>query len=235
MTPQTYKLIYTVILEGLKVGFCYAVLLGPVNALAIRRGITRGFQQTVGVGAGAALVDAIWAYLVFIGLLKDGIVGVGKIIVWGLCAIFLLYLAYSMLMEIRDNPEMMDHPRVRKQVQFIDDSFVMGFLIAATNPFTLLWWVGWVGAFLGAMQLAGPIDIAGGAATSFFSAVLVSEMAWFFCLGLAVHHSRNLFDRKALKGIKWVCGLILLGYYLFMAGKVVMNLIHTGGASFIKP
>src|SRR5579871_1385624 len=111
MTPETYKLIYIAITQGLVMGFCTAPLLGPINALAIRRGVVRGFQQTIGVGAGAALVDAACAYLVFAGLLKVGIVGIGKVILWGLCAVFLLYLAYSMLMEIRENPEMMDHPR----------------------------------------------------------------------------------------------------------------------------
>jgi threonine/homoserine/homoserine lactone efflux protein len=231
MTPQTYRLIYIAITQGLVLGFCTAPLIGPVNALAVRRGIVGGFQQTLGVGAGAALVDAAWAYLVFAGLLKVGIVGVGKIIVWGLSAVFLLYLAYSMLTEIRDNPEMLQNPKVRNQIQFLDDSFVMGFLIAATNPFTLLYWIGMVGT----LQLSGNIELTGGAATSFFSAVLVSEGIWFFCLGLGVHYSRNLFDRRVLRALSWVSGVILLGYYLFMAFKVAINLLHTGGASLIAP
>ena len=231
MTPETYKLIYIAITQGLVLGFCTAPLLGPINALAVRRGIMGSIQDTIGVGAGAALVDASCAYLVFAGLLKVGIVGVGKIILWGLCAVFLIYLAYSTLMEIRDDPEMMGSPKIRRQIQFIDDPFVMGFLIAATNPFTLLYWIGMVST----LQLSGNIDLTGGAATSFFSAVLVSEMAWYLCLGFAVHYSRNLFDRRALKGITWTCGIVLLGYYLFMAGKVAMNLVHTGGAPFIHP
>ena len=199
----------------------------PINALAVHRGIMGGIQQTVGVGAGGAMVDALCAYVVFAGLMRVGFTGSWKIVLWGLCAIFLLYLAYSTLIEIRDSPE--TTRAVRKQVQFIDDSFVLGALIAATNPFTLLYWIGMVGT----LQLAGKVELTGGAATSFFSAVLVSEMAWYICLGIAVHYSRNLFDRKALRIISWVCGLVLLVYYLFMAGKVGMNLIHTGGAPFI--
>lgn len=229
MTPETYKLIYVAITQGLILGFCTAPLLGPINALAIRRGITGGMQQAIGVGAGGAVVDAFCAYVVFAGLSKVGFTGAWKIILWGFCAIFLIYLAYSILIEIRDNPE--SSTKVRKQVQFIDDSFVMGFLIAATNPFTLLYWIGMVGT----LQLSGHIEMAGGAATSFFSAVLVSEMAWYICLGMAVHYSRNLFDRKALRIITWTCGIVLLGYYLFMAGKVAMNLIHTGGSSLVQP
>src|SRR5579871_3199580 len=93
MTPETFTLFYKAITQGLIMGFCTAALLGPVNALAVRRGIVSGFQQTIGVGAGAAVVDAIWAYVVFAGLIKVGIVGTGKIVVWCLCVVFLLYLA----------------------------------------------------------------------------------------------------------------------------------------------
>jgi len=228
MNLESYQLIYPAISKGLFFGFCYAVLIGPVNALAIRRGILGGFQQAFFVGLGAALVDATCAYVVYAGFLKMGFTGAGKILLWSLCAIFLIYLAYSTLVEIQENPE--STSAVRKQVQFIDHPFVMGFIIEATNPFTLFWWIGAVVT----LQVPGNIDIAGGAATSFFSAVLVSELVWFFFLGMGVHHSRNLFNRKALKAITWGCGFLLLFYYVFMAIKVIMNLIHTGGASFLK-
>ena len=230
MDMDSYKLMYVAITQGLILGFCNAALIGPVNALSIRRGIVGGFQQAFGAGAGAALVDAACAYAVFAGLLKVGFSGAWKIILWGLCAIVLLYLAYTMLADIRDNPEMSASPKVRKQIQFLDDSFVMGVLIAATNPFTLLRWIG----FVGTLQLSGNIELTGGGATCFFSAILVSELVWFLGLGLVVHYSRNLFDRKVLRIIVWTCGIFLLAYYLFMAVKVALNLVHTGGAPFLQ-
>jgi threonine/homoserine/homoserine lactone efflux protein len=226
MWNETFKLIYIAITQGLIFGFGSAILIGPVNFLAIRRGIIGGFQQTFMVGAGAALVDASFAYIVFVGISKDGIVGVGKIIVWGISALFLLFLAYSVLTEIRENPEAMENITVRKQIQWLDNSFVMGLLLVATNPFALIWWVGWVST----LQLSGNIPLTGGAATCFFSAVLGSELIWYSCLGLGVHYTRNLFNRKALTIISWICGLGMLVYFLLYAAKVVVNLIHTGGA-----
>jgi L-lysine exporter family protein LysE/ArgO len=225
MTSEMFKLIYAAITQGLIIGFCTATLIGPVNFMAIRKGILGGFQELFMVGLGAAFVDASFAYIVFAGLSKDGIVGAGKLIIWGISVVFLLYLAYSLFLEIREDPNTTS--AVKKQTQFIDNSFVMGFLIAASNPFTLIYWVGMVGT----LQLSGDIDLAGGAATTFFSAVLVSEMVWFVALGIAVHYSRNLFNRHMLKTITWFFGLLLFGYYVFMASKVVLNLIHTGGAA----
>ncbi len=232
-TNETVKLIYAAITQGLIIGFCTAAMIGPVNFLAIRRGILGGFQQTFLVGAGAAVMDALCAYAVFVGLAHEGFGGSWKFILFAICVIFLLYLAYSMLMEIRDSPEAQANSSLRRQVQWLDNSFVMGFILNATNPFTLLRWIGWVGTMqVYQYQVSGPIALMGGAATTFFSAVLVSELIWFFCLGMGVHYSRNLFNRKALTFITWICGLGLFFYYLFMATKVALNLIHTGGAPF---
>jgi L-lysine exporter family protein LysE/ArgO len=225
MSNEVFNLVHTANTQGLIFGFCYAISIGPVNFLAIRRGILNGFQELFMVGLGAAFVDASFAYIVFAGLSKDGIVGALKLIIWGISLVFLLYLAYSIFLEIREDPNTTS--AVKKQTQFIDNSFVMGFLIAASNPYTLIYWVGMVGT----LQLSGNVDLAGGAATSFFSAVLVSELVWFMALGIAVHYSRNLFNRHMLKKITWSFGLLLFGYYVFMATKVVMNLIHTGGAA----
>jgi threonine/homoserine/homoserine lactone efflux protein len=227
MWNETFNLINLAITKGLIFGFSSAVLIGPVNFLAIRRGIIGGFQQTFMVGAGAALVDASFAYIVFVGISKEGIVGVGKIIIWGISALFLIFLAYSILTEIRENPEAMENITVRKQVQWLDNSFVMGLLLVATNPFSLIWWVG----LLSTVQLSGNIDYTGGAATSFFSAVLVSELIWYSCLGLGVHKTRNLFNRRALTVISWICGLGMLVYFLLYVVKVVVNLVMHGGAA----
>src|SRR5580658_8828674 len=134
MTSQTFLLVYKAITQGLIIGFCTAALIGPINFMAVRRGILGGFQQTFLVGAGAALVDATCAYAVFSGLLKVGFSGLWKIILWGICAVFLLYLAYAFLNEVRDSPEIMENTNVQKQTQFVDDPFVMGLLLAGSNP-----------------------------------------------------------------------------------------------------
>jgi threonine/homoserine/homoserine lactone efflux protein len=224
MTNEMFYLVHTASTQGLIFGFCYAISIGPVNFLAIRRGILTGFQELFLVGLGAAFVDASFAYIVFAGLAREGMAGAEKIIIWGVSVMFLLYLAYSVFLEIREDPNATS--AVKKQIQFIDNSFIMGFLIAASNPFTLIYWVGMVGT----LQLSGNVDLTGGAATSFFSAVLVSELVWFMALGIAVHYSRNLFNRHMLKTITRFFGFLLLFYYVFMAAKVVLNLIHTGGA-----
>ena len=230
MESSDFKLFYIALTQGLVLGFCAAAMIGAVNLMVVRRGIMGGFQKAFLVGAGAALVDAACAYAVFAGLAKVGFTGAWKVILFGICIIFLLYLAYGTLTEIRSSPEAMGNVKLTKQTQWIENPFVIGFLLDATNPWTLIRWIGMVGALQLYQYTTGEIDMVGGAATTFFSAVLVSELVWFFCLGAAVHYSRNLFNRKALRNITWGFGLLLVFYYLFIAVKVILDLYHNWGA-----
>ncbi len=219
-----FPLVYQAITQGLIWGFCTAALIGPVNFMAVRRGILGGFQQTVFVGAGSALVDAICAYLVFTGLIQLGYYGAWKIVLWGVGIILILYIAYATLMEIGDNPEMTRSVKIKSQLQIFEHPTMVGFILAASNPFTLIYWIGVVGT----LKLSGFVDFTGRAATSFFSAVLVGEMIWFLLLGIGVHHSRNLFNPKWLNRISYASAVLIIGYGLFMAAKIIGSLVSTG-------
>jgi len=221
-----FPLVYKAITQGLVWGFCTAALIGPVNFLAVRRGILRGFQSLLFVGAGAALVDAVCAYLVFTGLIQMGYYGIWKIVLWGVAIILILFIVYAMVMDISDNPEMSRSGRVKDQLRFFDHPFILGFLLAASNPFTLIYWIGVVST----LKLSASIDFTGRAATSFFSAVLVGEMVWFFLLGIGVHHSRNLFNPKWLDRISRAAAVLIIGYGVYMVAKIVSGLIMTGTA-----
>lgn len=221
-----FPIVYQAITQGLIWGFCTAALIGPINFLAVRRGILYGFPQVLLVGAGAALVDATCAYLVFAGLVVMGFTGIWKIVLWGIGVILILFIVHAMIMDISDNPEMTRSGKVKDQLRFFDHSLVLGFLLAASNPFTLIYWIGVVST----LKLSASIDFTGRAATSFFSSVLVGEMVWFFLLGIAVHHSRNLFNTKWLNRISLTAAILIVGYGFFMAAKIVANLVSTGAA-----
>jgi len=58
--------------------------------------------------------------------------------------------------------------------------------------------------------------------------VLVGEMIWFLLLGIGVHHSRNLFNPKWLNRISYASAVLIIGYGLFMAAKIIGSLVSTG-------
>jgi|GEM_PF-1070864 threonine/homoserine/homoserine lactone efflux protein len=226
-------LLYQALTKGLLIGFATAAMIGPVNVMVFRREILFGFKSGWQVGIGAALVDAFTAYMVFSGLLRVGFQDVWKILLWGIGIVLMLYVAFSVLTELRYNPFLAQDARVKVKTAFLDQSVVMGMLLVGTNPFTLLYWMGMVSAMH--LSESMPVDPAGRAATTFFSAVLVGEIGWYGLLTYAVHKTRNLFDRKWLSRISLLSGLFLVGYVLFMVTKVVLHLVNTGGMPFSFP
>jgi len=233
MAPEAFNLLYAALTQGLILGFATAAMIGPVNLMVVRKGILEGFQPAFLTGAGAALMDALCAYLVLTGILRVGFSGTWKILIWGIGVVLILYIGYSVLTEIRDNPELSQSAKVDRQTAFIEKPFVMGFLLVGSNPFALFWWVGLVSTLH--LSAAVPPDPTGRGATSFFSSVLMGELAWYALVSWGVHQTRNLFNRKWLTRISWVSGLGLLVYVLFMATKVVVHLIENGGMPFVLP
>jgi threonine/homoserine/homoserine lactone efflux protein len=226
-------LLYQALTQGLIIGFATAAMIGPVNVMVLRRGVLGSYQSGAWVGVGAALADAFTAYAVFSGLLRVGFHGIWKILLWGIGAVLILYIAYTVLTELRNNPFLAQDVRVKSQTAFLDKPLVMGMLLVATNPFTLFYWMIMVSTLH--LSESMPIDPTGRAATTLFSAVLMGELGWYGLLTYAVHKTKNLFDRKWLSRISLVSGLILLGYALFMVTKVVWHLADTGGTPFEFP
>jgi threonine/homoserine/homoserine lactone efflux protein len=222
---SSFHLIYRALTQGLLIGFCTATLIGPVNLMAVRRGILEGFQSVFFIGVGSALVDALCAYFVFAGLLKEGLVGFWKVIIWGIGCILLLYVIYGVLIDVRDTMSTGESETLKTQVQIIDNPLVLGLLLAGSNPFTLIYWVGVVSS----LQFSKSIGLTSEAAVSFFSAILVSELVWFFILGLGIHWGRNLLNPKWLRRVSWISAVCLIIYGLFIVIKIALNLIHTGG------
>jgi putative LysE/RhtB family amino acid efflux pump len=230
--PETY-LIYQALTQGLIIGFATAAMIGPVNAMVLRRGILHGYQSGWLVGTGAALADAFTAYAVFSGLLRVGFHGIWKILLWGIGAVLILYIGYLILAEIRDNPSFAQDARVKSQTAFLDRPLVMGILLVVTNPFTLFYWMVMVSTLH--LSESMPVDPTGQAATTLFSAVLMGEIGWYSLLTFAVHKTRNLFNQQWLSRISLLSGLVLMGYALFMVTKVVIHLANNGGTPFSFP
>jgi threonine/homoserine/homoserine lactone efflux protein len=230
--PEEF-LLYQALTHGLIIGFATAAMIGPVNVMVLRRGVLDDYLSGWWVGLGAALVDAFTAYAVFSGLLRVGFHGLWKILLWGIGVVLILYIAYLVLAEIRDNPDLAENAKVESQTAFLDRPFVMGVLLVATNPFTLFYWMVMVSTLHLSETMS--VDPAGRAATTLFSAVLVGEVGWYSLLTFAVYKMKNLFDQIWLSRISKISGFFLVGYALFMATKVIVHLASNGGTPFQFP
>jgi threonine/homoserine/homoserine lactone efflux protein len=187
--------------EGLALGLILQISVGPVCIAVLHAGVTRGFRQAFAMVWGVALVDALYIVLSVVGITAIlQIDPVRKAI--GLAGVLLLlYFGIRYL-------------RAPAEVSRVDDggdtlfrSFTYGAGLTLTNPLTILFWAG----VLGAMMSAHTFNQVGGVV--YFAAGCVSATVVFLtAVALAGHFlERILSDRLAL-WLNRIVGVFLIGF-----------------------
>jgi threonine/homoserine/homoserine lactone efflux protein len=134
-------------LEGLGFGLILQISVGPVCVAVLHRGVSQGFRQAWAMVWGAALVDAGYILLSVAGvsaLLQAssvrravGLTGTLVLIYFGL-----RYLVAPA-----------DLSRLERRDASLWRSFTFGVGLTLTNPLTILFWAGVLGAMLSARGL----------------------------------------------------------------------------------
>lgn len=204
---------------GFVLGWSVAWPPGPINAEAIRRSLARRrLWPSYAVILGACVGDALWALLVGLGagaLLQAanvqhllGAVSVGLLLV--LSGLFLhgawrRYADHRAGLQSRP-PSAPDGSR---------GSFALGFTLAITGPWNLVFWLAVVGQADGtAHGLAGSLVIASG--------VLLGAATWGIILCVAVARLGSRFARPSWDiATQLVTGLLML----FFAARTAVRLM----------
>jgi chemosensory pili system protein ChpE len=127
-------------LVAFALGIAFAAPPGVVTAESIRRGLAGGFRQAALVGFGSLIGDAVYALLALTGLVNLLRYPVGQRLTAVAGGSILLFLAVSALRS-RDSPPKAFTSR---------GAFVAGALLSLTNPFAVVFWLGFGGALLSA-------------------------------------------------------------------------------------
>ena len=187
-------------LEGLGFGLILQVSVGPVCIAVLHKGLTQDFRHALSMVGGVALADALYIVLSVIGVSALLQIGPARSAV-GLAGALLL--AYFGLRYLRA-------PATTTHIQHSGDSLLRSFIFGAgltlTNPLTILFWAG----VLGAMMSAHTFGHAGGVvyfsagcvmASLFFLTAVARLMLWLnravglFLIGFAVKLGMDLFLR----------------------------------------
>ncbi len=191
-------------LVGFGLGFFVAVQLGPMSLFLIRSTLRRGLGVGLSIGAGIALVDALYATLgvagaaplVSIGAVRLvlGLVGAAALVVLGVRT---LYAAFRVRTGGESEVELSSRRR----------AFVTAFAATASNPLTI---VSWAAIFAGATAAAAA-DTLGGAAL-LVAGVAAGSATWFVVLSVGVASVRRALGRRAMRIADAVAGAGLLGF-----------------------
>jgi len=191
-------------LVGFGLGFFVALQLGPISLFMIRSTLRGGLWIGLSIGAGIALIDALYATLgvagaaplVSIGPVRVvlGLVGGAVLVVLGLRT---LYSAFR----VRSGGE------TELEVSSRRRAFATAVIATASNPLTI---VSWAAIFAGATAAAAA-GTAGGAALLVLG-VAAGSATWFALLATGVASARRALGHRTMRVADTVAGLGLIGF-----------------------
>ena len=189
---------------GFGLGFFVALQLGPMSLFLIRSTLRAGLTVGLAIGAGIALVDALYATAGAAGaapfLTIDpirvalGLAGAGVLVVLGVRT---LYSAFR----VRHGGE------IAAEVATPGRAFLTSMAGTASNPLTVASWA----AIFAAASAAGAAATAGGAALLVVG-VGIGSLAWVATLATATAIARRRIGDRAMRVADAVAGMGLVGF-----------------------
>ncbi len=189
---------------GFGLGFLVALQLGPMSLFLIRSTLRRGLAVGLAIGAGIAIVDALYAAagaagaasLLTIGPLRLilGLVGAAVLIVLGIRT---LYSAFRVRQGLEVPSEVADPRR----------AFLTSLAATASNPTTIASWA----AIFAAASVAGATDSSGGA-VALVAGVALGSLAWVTVLATVIAVARRAAGERAMRVADVIAGAGLIGF-----------------------
>lgn len=208
-------------------GLLAAMPIGPVNMIAIRRGVMWRWTHTLACGSGAAIGDLTLFCLALLGgrwLLPYLESGTVRIILAAtgiavLVPVGVLFLVRGFSLSLRAIARARRRLQDKPPQHFIVD-VATGTALTLFNPLCAGYWgaatAGWLPIakiYLGWAYFGWGLSMAG-----------AGLMSWFLLLTVLVRFTPNRLGPVFFRYVNFVCGLILLGFGVFCGSLIVQTL-----------
>ena len=200
---------------GFGLGFFVALQLGPMSLFLMRTTLRSGWLAGLAIGAGIAVVDALYAacgaagaapFLAFEPVrVALGLVGAAVLIGLGART---LYSAFR----VRLGGELDTEVATPRQ------AFLTSLAGTASNPLTIASWA----AIFAAASAAGAAHTAGGAVL-LVAGVGIGSLTWVSALASATAVARRAIGRRAVRAADAIAGLGLVGFGGALAASTLLG------------
>ena len=198
-------------------GLSVAAVLGPINILAIRTGLHRGFRAAFLVGLGATVADGLYALLAAAGAAPlVGRAGV-RIPLWLLGSGVLAYLGSSALLQSLRGPVVLEGAPAARTAW---GTFLGALAATLGNPMTVASWAAVFGGLYAGMVETVTTDLA----LRLVAGVAAGTFTWFTALAAALQGGRRLVTPAALRAISVASSVILLGFAVWFGWQALRGL-----------
>ena len=189
---------------GLGLGFLVGAQVGPIWLLCARSSLRHGARVGLGIGAGAALVDLVYAALGVAGA-ASLLAATGLRVAFGLlgAAVLILLGARTLWSAFRVRSGF----EAEAEVATPWTAFRTSLAATASNPMTIASW-----AAIFAAASAASLATSAGAAAVLVLGVGIGSMAWFAILSLGMALIRRRVPERGLRVADATAGAGLIGF-----------------------
>jgi threonine/homoserine/homoserine lactone efflux protein len=192
--------------QGLGFGLILQISVGPVCVAVLHKGVTQGFRHAFSMVWGAALVDAFYILLSVVGVSALLKIGPAQAIVGAAGALLLAYFGIRYVLA----------PAAKSGVEHSGDSlfksFTFGVGLTLTNPLTILFWAGVLGAIMSTHTFGQTWGVA------YFAAGCVAATLLFLtAVAVAGHYLERVLTERLSLWLNRIVGLFLIGFAFKLA------------------
>ncbi|MDF2607477.1 MAG: amino acid transporter [Bacillales bacterium] len=196
-------------------GISLAAPIGPINAAQIDKGIKNGFLHSWFIGLGSIVADITYMMVVYMGFVNFIDAPIIKIFLYAFGCFVLIWTGIESLLtagRVYLNENKNDTSLLK--------TFMTGFLMALSNPLTILFWLGIYGSVLA--NTASKYNHE--QLIIYSSAILLGLVLWDITMATIASTFRKVLTSKALKGISYISGLTLVGFGIYFGYKAISTL-----------
>jgi threonine/homoserine/homoserine lactone efflux protein len=201
--------------KGALAGFIIAAPVGPVGVLCVQKTLLQGRMAGLSAGLGAAVADAVYGCIAAFGLslISNWLEAHQQAFRIG-GSLFLLFMAWRMLRAARQSSPTVAPAAIDRDGLIA--GFVSTFVLTATNPITIVAFLG-IFAFFG----IGAYGLSNEIAAWLVLGVFAGSSVWWLSLAGLAGAFRNRLNNGGLRWINGLSGLLILGFALYGLGSVV--------------
>jgi threonine/homoserine/homoserine lactone efflux protein len=197
--------------QGLGFGLVLQVSIGPVCIAVLHKGLTLGIRHAFSMVWGVVLVDALYLILSLVGITAVLQFGFARKAIGIAGAALLLYFGLRYLRA----------PAVAVQFERQQESPVQSFAhgvgLTPTNPLTILFWAGVLGAMVSARSTGGDDGL-----MLFALGCIAATLLFLSSVVLAGHALERVLSERLSIWLNRVVGVFLVGFVLKLSADLFL-------------
>jgi threonine/homoserine/homoserine lactone efflux protein len=192
--------------EGLAFGLILQISVGPVCIAVLHKGLTQGFRHAFPMVWGVALVDTLYVALSMAGVSIILQIDAAQQAVGLIGALLLVYFGARYLRTPADSA------RIEHSSESPQKSFTLGIGLTLTNPLTILFWAGVLGAMMSTHTFAADSGV-----IHFAAGCIAATLLFLTTVALAGHFLERVLTGTLTVWLNRIVGLFLIGFAIKLA------------------